>query len=216
MTKTIDLSKLSAADLEAALAEKKAAEKKELEQRKLTYEKERNELVIEVVTKALDVHEILNTFKEVSFKHMNNWFERMREYGSAKEDQENFQLVSADGNLKVLFNRNVTKGFDERSKLAEAKLKEFLNGFVKKRDKVLFELIQGILERNAVTGDLDISNINRLYAMEDKFEDENWKEAIKLFKESYVERSTKYYARFFKKADTNDAWVAIKLDYAAL
>lgn len=215
MSKTIDLSKLSAADLEAALAEKKAAEKKEAEERKLAYEKDRNELVIEIVTKALDVHEILNTFKEESFKHMNSWFERMREYGTAKEDQENFQLVSADGNLKVLFNRNVTKGFDERSKLAEAKLKEFLNGFVKKRDKVLYEFIMGVLERNTVTGDLDISNINRLYAMEDKFEDESWKEALKLFKESYVERSTKYYARFFKKNE-NNGWDAIKLDYAAV
>lgn len=215
MSKTIDLAKLSTADLEAALATKKAEEKKQEQERKATYEKDRNELVIEIVTKALDVHEILNTFKEESFKHMNNWFERMREYGAAKEDQENFQLVSADGNLKVLFNRNVTKGFDERSKLAEAKLKEFLNGFVKKRDKVLYEFIMGILERNTVTNELDISNINRLYAMEDKFEDESWKEALKLFKESYVERSTKYYARFFKKNESN-GWDAIKLDYAAV
>ena len=116
MSKTIDLTDFATSDLEAALAAKKAAEKKAINERKAKYEQDRNDLVVELLSKAIDVHDILRVFKIESFEILHGWFERMREYGSAKEDQENYQLISADGNLKVLFSRNVTKGFDERSK----------------------------------------------------------------------------------------------------
>jgi hypothetical protein len=88
--------------------------------------------------------------------------------------------------------------FDERSRLAEAKLKEFLGGFVKRNNKNLHKLIMGMLERNSYTGDLDITNINRLYKLEKEFDDPNWKEAIVLFKESYQPSHTASYVRFYE------------------
>lgn len=211
----VNVAELSTEELEAILAQKKKAEKEEKLLKKKAYEKERNDLVVAAVAGAVELHSSIVEFKTFVMPRLNQWLERMREYGEGKEDQQNFQLLSEDGNLKVVFTLSISKGFDERSKLAEEKLKKFLSNYVRKKDKDIYELVISLLERNKVTEEFDISNINRLYTLEDKFEDQDWKDALTLFKESYVETKSKNYARFFKRGENNE-WKPIVLDFAAV
>jgi hypothetical protein len=73
----------------------------------------------------------------------------------------------------------------------------------------------GLLERNSITGDLDINNINRLYKMENDFDDPDWVEAIRLFKESYNPKGSVEYVRFYSRTD-NNGWEQINLNFSSL
>lgn len=215
MSKTINLEDLTAEQLEYLLAEKREAKRVEKLAKKDAYERDRHELVLALIYEAVDLHHELATFKKMAMEKLQAWLERMKDYGDGKEDQQNFQLLSADGTLKVVFTTNVSKGFDERSVLGEEKLKDYLISKVKKRDKDSYKLIMSLLERNSVTGELDISNINRLYKMEEEINDTVFSESMTLFRESYVEQTSKNYARFFKKGENNQ-WQAIVLDFASV
>lgn len=215
MKKTINLEDITAEDLERILAEKKEANRLEKIAKKEAYERDRHQLVVSLICEAVDLHHELAAFKKMAMEKLQAWLEKMKDYGEGKEDQRNFQLLSADGSLKVVFTTNISKGFDERSALAEEKLKDYLTAKVKKRDKDSYKLIMSLLERNSVTGELDISNINRLYKMEEEINDTVFSESMTLFRESYVEQASRHYARFFKKGENNQ-WQAVVLDFAAL
>lgn len=206
---------ISDEQLEAILKERREKQRLASIEKKEVYERDRNALVVEIMSEAVDVSGTIIDFKQRSMKRLSLWLERLREYGEGKDDQENFQLVSADGNFKILYTQSISMGFDERSKLAEEKLKAYLEDKVKKRDKDSYKLIISLLERNTVTQELDISNIQRLYKMEDEINDTNFSESMALFRESYVERASKNYARFYRKGESNE-WIAVKLDFAAL
>jgi hypothetical protein len=205
----------SVAELKQELAAAKEAERQAKIQLKEQYEKDRNDLVVSLISVAVDVSGMLQAFKQESMEKLKAWFERMRDYGNAKENQENFQILSTDGSLKIVFSYSISKGFDERSKLAEEKLKEYLTQKVKKRDLQSFNFIMSLLERNKVNGELDVSNIQRLYKLEQEINDEIFTESMNLFRESYKEQGSKYYARFYKK-DADEKFVQIPLDFAAI
>lgn len=207
---------LSVDELEQLLADKKKAAQEEQEQKKQQYENERTALIDLLGNEALVVNEQMAHFKGDSFSAMDAFRQLMLEYGDIKggeNNKGNFEIKN--DNFKIEYSSQVKMAFDERSEAAEEKLKTFLGGFVKKRDKKLYDLIMGLLERNAKTGALDISNINRLYKLEDSFEDENWKDAIRLFKESYNPTETAKYIRFYKKAD-NGGWDLINLNFSSI
>ncbi|SIT25475.1 Protein of unknown function [Chryseobacterium ureilyticum] len=68
-----------------------------------------------------------------------------------------------------------------------------------------------LLERKK--GSLDILLVQKLYSMEDRFEDQNWKEGIRLLKESYSYNLSKDYVSFYKR-DENNVWELINLNFS--
>jgi hypothetical protein len=216
MSKTIDVTALSTQDLEALLKEKKANEAAESAKKRNNYEHERDVLINLLGSEAAHAHIVLRELKRLAMLRLKDFRTRMLEYGDIKggeKNKGNFQIENE--NFKILFSTQVRKKFDERSETAEEHLKLFLNSFVKKRDQKLHKFIMGLMERNSKTGDLDIDNINRLYAMENDFDDENWKKAIVLFKESYNPTETAEYVRFYKKNE-NGGWDLINLQFSGV
>jgi hypothetical protein len=138
----------------------------------------------------------------------------MLEYGDIRKGKDNkgsFEIKNEQ--FKIVVASQVKKSFDERSILAEEKLKEFLLIFVKKKNRSIYNLVMALLERNSITGDFDITNINRLYKMENDFDDPNWVEAIKLFKESFNATGTTIYVRFYER-NANNGWGLINLNFS--
>lgn len=208
--------KLTAKELKALLKETEAAEKAEREAARKQYESERDQMITMLGSEANDAWSVLKELKCTAMLRVKEFKAKMLEYGDIKGGENNKGNFSIENeNFKVSFSSQVKKTFDERSLLAEQHLKNFLNGFVKARDKKLHKFIMGLLERNHKTGDLDIDNINRLYTMENDFEDNDWKEAIRLFKESYNPTKTTEYVRFYKRND-NNGWDAIDLNFSSI
>lgn len=213
---TANLTALSTRDLEKALAVRKEQENAEREARRSEYETEKDALITTLGNTALGAANTLKKFKHDAMDQARGFRGKLLEYGQLRKGEANkgnFEIKN--DNFKITFSSQVKKCFDERSELAEEKLKRFLGSFVKKRDKDLHDLVLSLLERNPKSGDLDISNIQRLYKLEDRFDNDDWREAIRLFKESYNPEGTAYYVRFFQK-DADNAWQLINLNFSSL
>ena len=131
-----------------------------------------------------------------------------------KEGKGNFELLSEDGTLKVEFSVQAKKAFDERAGEAEQLLKEFLKSVIKGRNSEAYKLVSTLLERK-IDGDYDIKLIQRLYKMENDYDNETWRRAIQLFKEAYKEIDSARYVRFYKKTDSGP-WTLINLSFSGL
>jgi hypothetical protein len=209
------VAEMSTKELKAMVAEREAAENQEREVKRELYEKDKDDLINALGSRAHGLSVMLKDFKSTAMTDVLGFRKTLLEYGALKggdKNKGNFEIKNDQ--FRVSFSSQVKKCFDERSELAEEKLKLFLSTTVKKRDQKLHKLILSLLERNKV-GDLDISNIQRLYQMENDFEDTNWKEAIALFKESYKADGTTFYVRFFLKNETN-GWDLINLNFSSL
>jgi hypothetical protein len=203
-------------ELEKMLQAKKDAARKEAQAKRSNYEKSKDDLIKVLGMEAVNINRELADFKNRSMSRMNEFRAALLEYGDIRKGEANkgnYEIKNES--FKITFSSQVNKRFDERSELAEEKLKSFLSKTIKKRDRDTHDLVLSLLERNAKSGDLDISNIQRLYKMEDRFEEQDWKDAIRLFKESYNAEETKTYIRFFYK-DENGAWKALPLSFPAL
>ncbi len=219
MTKqqTIDISQISSEQLEALLAEKKAAEVAERNEKRRNYECERNALVDALGGEALNVEYQLKELKAFAFANLSEFRNTMLEYGDLKRGEKNKGSFSIQNEtFRIEFSNHLIKAFDERAELAESKLREFMNGFLKKKaHKDVIAIISALLERNTKSGAYDINLINRLYAMKDKFNEPCWIEAIERFQEAYSPAGTTQYVRFFRK-NAAGGWEPIAMNIASI
>ena len=142
----------------------------------------------------------------------------MREYGQVKTDeQKNYTITSDDFRLQI--SCNSVKGFDERADLAAERLVAFLKDYMKKSEKgtddPMYQLAMTLLERNQA-GDLDYKSISKLYELEDKFNDPEYSEIMKLFQESNVvqKNATNYY--FWKRDKKTGVWCRIEPSFCRI
>lgn len=210
-----DPKKMTTAELEELLKSKKQEEREAANREKKQYEMRRSILVERLCASAQVQSNSLKKFKEQAMSDLKEFRAQMQEYAkSEKSDKGNFHIVNEAGNLKVEFASQIRKAFDERATEAEKLLREFLGTIIKGRNKEAYDLVASLLERK-ISGEYDIRLIQRLYKMETRYEDPNWKKAIALFKESYTETDTCEYVRFYKK-DGNNNWVLISLNLSSI
>lgn len=165
---------------------------------KTAYEQLREDSIQKCVSKFHELEKQVIEAKKEIFDEMIAFVQTSNDYGKVPKDtQKNHTLTSKDGRFQVKYNFQITKGFDERAKSAEVLLKRFIENYISEKAPEFVGLIQALLERNK-KGDYDINLMNRLYAMENQFEHEDWKNAIALFKESYVERKTASYVNAYE------------------
>lgn len=210
------LADISIEEIEELLKEKQAAKLKAEQQKRTNYEKRKEEMINTLGGFAMSLQGQMRDLKLEAFKELMTFRQEMLDYGEIRGGERNkgsFQVRNEK--YKIEFSSQVNKCFDERAELAEKKLKEFLATFVKKSNKNAYNIVMALLERNSKTGDFDINLINRLYKMENDFDNPLWKEAIALFKESYSPYGTAQYIKFSVK-NSNGGYDAIVLDFAKI
>lgn len=141
----------------------------------------------------------------------------MGEYGKLRHDgQMNFKIK--DGNFEIEVRTNKIKKFDERADLAAKRLIDFLQDWIKGKDKgaedPMYQLAMTLLERNR-NGDLDYKSVSKLYDLEAKFNSTEYSAIMVLFKESNIVDSTatNYY---FNVRDHMGIWRKVELSFNRL
>lgn len=211
------LADMSVEEIQELLKEKQAAETAAKEKRKSEYVAAREELLNTLGIFAVSLRDQMIDLKYEAFSELLRFHGRMLEYGELRngdKNKGNFELKNEF--FKIKFSSQTTKKFDERATLAEEKLKQFLSSFVKKKERAAYDMIMGLLQRNEKTGEFDFDLINRLYSMENKFDNPLWKDALELFRESYSPYGSAQYIQFFTKNITNNSWEPVVLDFAKL
>jgi hypothetical protein len=211
----IDISKLSVSELEAYLKKKKEKEAKQLAQEKETYERERDENIFKIITTAKTLFKELGEFKQYCHIEMDNQANKLANYGKIRGNSKGgFSVSDRNDTMKVTRRRDTEPVWDERSTKAIELIKEFLGDAIKKRDLDMYEILMGFLERNE-KGDLEYARVMDLYKHEAKFDDERWKEGLRLIKESFSNH-LKGFGYEFKFRNDEGKWENILLNFSSL
>ena len=185
----------------------------EKNRKKLEAEKSYNSLKEDTLTdlcnQALHLNNHLKIFKEKTFNDLNTIYELLQEYSDRHKDGKgNFKIDNQT--FRISYKKQGKPSFDERSVQAEKHIIDFLTTRYS-GDKDTKDLIMSLLERKK--DELDINLIQKLYQMEDRFDNEHWKKGISLLKESYSYSHSKDYIRFEKK-DEKGSWETINLQFS--
>lgn len=199
-------------ELEAKLAKAKEAKRKEKEQKRKDYEALKDDTIQRLGSAAVVLQNGLMNFKKTCFEDSAALYEMLQEYSSRHADAKGNFKVEND-NYRLNYKRQGKATFDERSLQAEKHIIDFVNNKYN-GDEDTCELIMSLLERKK--GELDINLVQKLYAMEDRFDDENWRLGISLLKESYKYAHSKDYINFEVKDKANNEWKPIVLQFSAL
>lgn len=176
---------LTTEEFELLKAEKQKQVQRQRERERKAYEAKKHQMVYDLTTEAIELNERLRKFKAKCLAEYTNIKSELENYGDLRANSKGgFSLRTEDDKFKITYTIVNIPLWDERSEKAEALLKEFLSDTVKKRDKDLHDILLTFLEKNK-EGKFEYSRIQSLYQHEDKFTDARWKEAIRLFKESF-------------------------------
>ncbi len=214
LKKPID--QLSNEELEQVIDHRKKSEKAKAEKERKDYELSRDTDAISLFQHGDYLAAQLRLFKEQSHEILQKHQEKLNEYGSIRSNSKGgFSMVTSDKKIKIRRRRDTMPSWDERSTKALELIHAFLNDFVKKRDQKMFEILMGFLVKNK-KGDLEYSSVMNLLQHEDKFEDNRWKEGLRLIKESYSSYLKGYQYDFEFLNEITGKYEKIELNFSAL
>lgn len=200
---TIDLSSLSAEQLEAALKQKKAQERSQSLIRRDAYESIRFETVKKIEDKTRAVTEEVKGLYQFVSEETLAFYDVMKEYGALRKEGQLSFTLQAD-NFKVEVKTYKIKKFDERADIAAAKLIDFLKNWISNSEKgtsdPMYQLAMTLIERNQ-NGDLDYKSVSKLYDLEVNFGSDEYSAIMQLFKESNVTEGSATNFYFYEKTE---------------
>jgi hypothetical protein len=214
----IDLSQMTAEEKKALLAQLNADANESRQAKRDAYESLRAEFMHRVEEFLVNVTADVKGFKQWLEKESEGFISVMRDYGQLKNaDQRNYTITDGDFRLQVA--SNSVKGFDERADMAAERLVAYLKNYMQKSEKgqedPMYQLAMTLLERNQ-RGDLDYKSISKLYELEDKFGDQEYKDIMMLFKESNVVQKTAVNYYFFRRHKETGVWMRIEPSFCRL
>lgn len=214
----IDLSQMTAEEKKALLAQLNADANESRQAKRDAYESLRAEFMHRVEEFLVNVTADVKGFKQWLEKESEGFISVMRDYGQLKNaDQRNYTITDGDFRLQVASNN--VKGFDERADMAAERLVAYLKNYMQKSEKgqedPMYQLAMTLLERNQ-RGDLDYKSISKLYELEDKFGDQEYKDIMMLFKESNVVQKTAVNYYFFRRHKETGVWMRIEPSFCRL
>lgn len=214
----IDLSQMTAEEKKALLAQLNADANESRQAKRDAYEGLRAEFMHRVEEFLVNVTADVKGFKQWLEKESEGFITVMRDYGQLKNaDQRNYTITDGDFRLQVA--SNSVKGFDERADMAAERLVAYLKNYMQKSEKgqedPMYQLAMTLLERNQ-RGDLDYKSISKLYELEDKFGDQEYKDIMMLFKESNVVQKTAVNYYFFRRHKETGVWMRIEPSFCRL
>lgn len=214
----IDLSQMTAEEKKALLAQLNADANESRQAKRDAYEGLRAEFMHRVEEFLVNVTADVKGFKQWLEKESEGFISVMRDYGQLKNaDQRNYTITDGDFRLQVA--SNSVKGFDERADMAAERLVAYLKNYMHKSEKgqedPMYQLAMTLLERNQ-RGDLDYKSISKLYELEDRFGDQEYKDIMTLFKESNVVQKTAVNYYFFRRHKETGVWMRIEPSFCRL
>ncbi|MDO8654216.1 MAG: DUF3164 family protein [Undibacterium sp.] len=178
-------------------------------------DKARDQLVQELIDKAVAVKNALVDFKKTTFADIAAFVDLSLEQYDTKlgGKKGNVTLFSFDGRYKVQFAVSENIQFDERLQAAKGLIDECITEWSQGSSPEIKVLVQDAFKTDS-EGNLNHGRILGLRRLDIK--DERWKRAMQAIGESVQVVGSKQYVRFYQRRDETDQYDAIALDMAAL
>jgi hypothetical protein len=212
---TVDLSQISAEELEQLLQQKRQLEKEERMAKKEAFESTRDQLIDAWIEEARDLNKRLTEFKSKCISEMFAFREQMQEYGGIRKNSKGgFQIRHSETGYCVVLRRNAKPEYDERADMAEDLIKDFLSDSVKKRSMADYRAISALLEKNK-KGEFTPGRISAFLKIKDNYDDPRWLKAMTLFEESFNVREISFSVEFYEKDELGKDQI-LPLNFSAI
>jgi len=177
-------------------------------------DKMRNDLVLQIVSSARDVSEVLGAFKTAAFADIQSFCdlsaeEYNKDLGGLKG---NITLLSFDGRYKVSRAVSETYVFDERLQVAKALVDECLQEWSGDSRPELKMLINDAFQVDRA-GQVNVKRIMSLRKF--NIDDDRWKKAMEAINDSLNVLESRVYLRVHERIGL-DQWRQIPLDISGV
>lgn len=178
-------------------------------------DKARDQLVQELISRAMAVKTELSAFKTTAFADIAAFVDLSAEEYEVKlgGKKGNVTLFSFDGKYKVQFAVSENIQFDERLQAAKALIDECIKEWSQGSSPEIQVLVQDAFKTDK-EGNLNHGRILGLRRLE--IIDVRWINAMKAIGESVQVVGSKQYIRFYERRADTDQYDAIPMDMAAL
>lgn len=212
---TIDLSKLSAKELQEELEKRTKAEKAEFQAKKNAYLKDKDDFLLVTVRKFKSVQNELKELKAITISEVNKLYQRMYEInGATPKEQKNISQKSECGNYKVTAERKDRFEFTDEADVYIDAIKEILKNKFEGRNKGMYEFMDSILMKNG-KGDYDPNLLSRAKQKAKKLGYQDLIEELQKLQDCQRVTGTALYCRAYYKNDKG-AWKDIVMQFSSL
>ena len=176
----------------------------------------RDQLVMELVSKARAINEQLAKFKAEAFGDIEAFVDLSAEqYGVKKMGGKkgNVTLSSFDGRYRVSREVQEYIAFDERLKAAQALIEECLRDWTDGARPELAVLINDAFRTDS-KGEIRTARVLALHRLQ--IEDDRWQRAMKAVSDACQVAGTKSYVRVYERVGESDQYRMISLDIAGV
>lgn len=212
---TIDLSKLSAKELQAELERRTKAEKAELQAKKNAYLKDKDDFLFATIRKFKSVQNELKELKAVTISEVNKLYQRMYEInGATPKEQKLISQKSECGNYKVTAERKEKFEFTDEADVHIDAIKEILKNKFQDRNKGMYEFMDSILMKNG-KGDYDPKLLSRAKQKAKKLGYQDLIDELQKLQDCQLVVGTAMYCRAYYK-DDKGKWKDIVMQFSSL
>ena len=202
---------MTSEQLEQLLERKRQQEQAAANEKREAYEGIKSDILSKIETEARAAVAFVRNFHKLIVGETSAFYGIMKDYGALKKDGQRGYSIAND-KFKVEVKSNKIKKFDERADIAAERLIEFLTAWIKSSDKgsddPMYQLAMTLLERNK-HGDLDYKSVSKLYDLEAQFNDPEYSDIMRLFKESNLVEGSVVNFYFFEKTDLG-VWLKLE------
>lgn len=199
---------------EAFKADKK--KKEEEERRKaarVTYQQVIDEELAQAVPELRRLSQDIRTVKDTVFSNFQTVLEMKAEVVGFKEDgQFSHTFTNSESNLRLTLGVNTVDGWGDMAETGIAMVRKYIESLATdEKTKALVNTVLRLLSKDK-QGNLNASRVLQLERMADESDNDQFKEGVKIIKESYMPTETRRYIRAqYRDETTINGWRNIPL-----
>lgn len=175
-----------------------------------TYKLMVDEIVEGLFPTLLIVSNSLGGAKRKVYEDLLNAIEIKKDLFNVKENQNSHTFMNKEGTKRISIGYNVMDSYDDTVNEGVEKVKEYIRSLAHNEEtEQLVEVVEQLLSKDK-KGNIKPSKVVMLSNLADKYNNEMFKEGVKIIKEAYKPTYSKQYVRAEFK-DAKGVWINIPL-----
>lgn len=213
---SVNLDKVSTAELAAALKKKRKAERSQREEKVATYKRLRDTYLNTVFGKMEELSPTLIEFKSESVKLGLEMHALMYEvYDREKRELDNYTIADDDGLRKVVVERHHVCQYDETAEVAVGIIQQVMKDRFSGRNKGMYNILNDLLIKNDA-GDYDEKMVAKLRKHQEEVNDPRFIEALDLLAAAYKPVGSRMYIRAYSRPTKAGKWREKVMNWSAM
>ena len=214
-TQTLDLSTLTAAELQAELERRQEAEKEGYNKAKKEFRNDKNAFCVHAGGKFKQLQKEMQELKEYTIREANKLFERMYTIeGKEPKETKSFSLKNEDDTIKVTVDRQERFEFNEEATVHINAIKDIFREKFEARHKGMYNLLDGLLIKGT-KGEYDPKLLAKARRQVRELGDDNLIAEFDKLDDCQRVVGTSLYCRLYIR-DEKSRWQDVSLQFSSL